>query len=79
MRPRHDRITLLLMPFILLLAFCVRSTAKTRQPRGTRSRKRREGEVYLTASGAKHHTETYRFVAKLKILCTLADAKAKKY
>lgn len=37
------------------------------------------GEVYLTASGTKYHTETCRFVAKSKIPCTLADAKAKKY
>ena len=35
--------------------------------------------MYLTASGTKYHTETCRFVAKSKIPCTLADAKAKKY
>jgi len=37
------------------------------------------GEVYLTASGTKYHTETCRFVAKSKIPCTLADAKAKRF
>jgi len=38
-----------------------------------------KGEVYLTNSGTKYHTDTCRFVAKSKIPCTLADAKAKKF
>lgn len=38
-----------------------------------------KGEVYLTNSGTKYHTDTCRFVTKSKIPCTLADAKAKKY
>ena len=38
-----------------------------------------KGEVYLTATGTKYHTETCRFVAKSKIPCTLANAKAKEY
>ena len=35
--------------------------------------------MHLTATGTKYHTETCWFVAKSKIPCTLADAKAKKY
>lgn len=36
-----------------------------------------KGEVYATASGAKYHAATCRFVAKSKLPLTLADAKAK--
>ena len=38
-----------------------------------------KGEVYLTATGTKYRTGTCRFVAKSKIPCALADAKAKKF
>lgn len=38
-----------------------------------------KGEVYLTASGTKYHADGCRFLAKSKIPCTLADAKAKKF
>jgi micrococcal nuclease len=39
--------------------------------------KAEKGEVYLTASGTKYHTETCRFVAKSKIPCSLVDVKKK--
>lgn len=35
--------------------------------------------MYLTASGAKNHADGCEFLAKSKIPCMLADAKAKKY
>jgi hypothetical protein len=38
-----------------------------------------KGEVYITASGTKYHTEGCKFLAKSKVPCTLAEAKAKKY
>ncbi|AMV24005.1 Thermonuclease precursor [Gemmata sp. SH-PL17] len=38
-----------------------------------------KSEVYVTSSGAKYHADGCKFLAKSKILCSLADAKAKKY
>jgi hypothetical protein len=38
-----------------------------------------KAEVYITTSGTKYHTDTCRFVAKSKIPCTIADAKARKF
>jgi micrococcal nuclease len=37
-----------------------------------------KGEVYVTASGTKYHADGCKFLAKSKIPCALADAKAKK-
>ena len=46
--------------------------AEAKQPDATK------GEVYLTASGTKYHADGCKFLAKSKIPCSLADAKAKK-
>jgi micrococcal nuclease len=35
--------------------------------------------VYVTKTGAKYHADACRYLAKSKIPCSLADAKAKKY